>query len=1632
MQVKNVILKKFIVFVIVFTLIFADFAPIASNISFATDEKNVDVIAYFSTDTVEKQESIECEIDENSLNINFEVNVAGKGYLKNGILKFEDDLNFKIKDNDKIEVKNNQIKIKEVGTNKTQKITVPVEFERKDSYKQDYFGHGNKITFKGCYVDNEGIEHRIEKELTLKLSWKEKLSSKIDCKVIKNIDYVSDDGETKILQTSLALSGNKDIINLPVKNTEIKVEIPEIQGMQLKQTIVEAERLAYSKGEEDYNVEFSDSNYSVDKNILTINSENTVKDGIIKNSYGQDVYTITYVYTGTKVNDDTVNAKIEAKVNSWSNESENVETVAEYDFVNIGNNLVSYTREDKETQISKGYLMADVNTDNYEINYAKKDVLNVSRAELISNIEIHDKDEYFVGNDEKNYATDVDSSMMSTYKSTEFSRENLLKILGENGKVEILNNTDVKIAEITMDMEANENGSYVVEYSEPISKIKIKISKPVTDGNITILSNKAISNITYDRSLVREFSKLVNTSEGFITYSEDNKQESLGVVDSTIIINSTVSNAVLEISQDELSTVVDNENVNFKIRLNNSEDTSDLYENPVFEVKLPQAITEISIKNIDLFYANNELEIANVETLIDNECIVIRITLNGMQTLYNINKETNGTIISFDLDVHVNEFTENKEDNVLMTYYNASADSYSNEVEWSLLANIENTDNVNGYNELPIKFRAPDGLINGQSSETDLVAEEDTVVEEDEDKKESTESDSNKVTSVKQGPQAGLIEEGADSKFAVMSIAVMNNSKNNYSNFQILGRVPFVGNKDITTGKDLGTTIDTILDTEIKCLNSDINYVVYYSENGEATTDLYDESNGWRTDLFKMGGVKSYLIVLNSDYVLEPNSKLEFEYEYVIPANLSAGDAFYGTYATYYKENNAENYSRSSADKVGYHTSDKASIEAKMELVGDEIEELNEAEYVITLTNNSDVDANELVVDFDLPDQFDIVNIEGDGVSGEIDEGKVKIFVDKLEKNSTKQINAKFNVGTFDTDTMIEFEGSVGGANLDENAELQSSPEFVHKDDIEWKTIEPVTLIYADDEVEFGFCLKNISENEYKNFKIVKNIGSSFDYLDCTIDTNLNVNTEYNKDSHEITHVIDSFEPGEKLYFKYNFKVNYIDNGLAQYMTEINTKFIFSDESNDIVTDNINVICNQPRISVKKLSESMQGTAKKGETLNIIYQIQNLKDSSLNVLTCTPNISKNATINYMSTYFPNIEGEQVGEYKKITNPGMDKLSFIINENEVVCLVLNITINDDSFDYIYNDLKIEASDREIYSDTNYILLESEEENSYKVGGVAYIDENKNQQQESDEEILSGIIVDLYNAETNDKVGSTITDIAGRYQFDNLDKGKYYVNFNYDDTKYLLSSEDNDSMVQNKATVMNVNGNYITDNINVSDKSVANVDLGLVNDNVFDMKLDATVEKMTIQNNSESTEFNSNGSKLAKVDINPELVDGSKVLVEYKITVTNQGYIPGTIDKIVDYMTDGMEFVSSLNSAWYQESDGNVYTRALKDDVINPGESRELTLVLIKNMTAENTGLVHNSFEIVDAINDKGIADIDSTPDNGLDEDDLSSADCIIGVSTGVHMITVFAISGGIVIIVVLIALVVFIIEKRRYV
>ena len=57
-----------------------------------------------------------------------------------------------------------------------------------------------------------------------------------------------------------------------------------------------------------------------------------------------------------------------------------------------------------------------------------------------------------------------------------------------------------------------------------------------------------------------------------------------------------------------------------------------------FEVKLPQAIRDVNVKNIDLFYANGELAVAGVETFLGGDNQIIRVALSGLQSSYNVNK----------------------------------------------------------------------------------------------------------------------------------------------------------------------------------------------------------------------------------------------------------------------------------------------------------------------------------------------------------------------------------------------------------------------------------------------------------------------------------------------------------------------------------------------------------------------------------------------------------------------------------------------------------------------------------------------------------------------------------------------------------------------------------------------------------------------------------------------------------------------------------------------------------------------------------------------------------------------------------------------------------------------------------
>lgn len=289
--------------------------------------------------------------------------------------------------------------------------------------------------------------------------------------------------------------------------------------------------------------------------------------------------------------------------------------------------------------------------------------------------------------------------------------------------------------------------------------------------------------------------------------------------------------------------------------------------------------------------------------------------------------------------------------------------------------------------------------------------------------------------------------------------------------------------------------------------------------------------------------------------------------------------------------------------------------------------------------------------------------------------------------------------------------------------------------------------------------------------------------------------------------------------------------------------------------------------------------------------------------------------------------------------------------------------------------------------------------------------------------------LVNAETGIIVKSLKTDSKGEYNFAGVENGEYLVVFDYDTVKYTVTTYqkngveitiNSDALTTKLEQSGKQRNGAVTDVITVKDSVVGNVDIGFILADTFDLTLEKAITKITVQNAAGTTTDEFDYAKLAQAPIAAKHLSTSTVYVEYKFKVSNIGDISGYAKKIVDYIPEGMTFVSDLNQDWYTGTDGNLYTTALEDVELVNGESRELTLVLEKKMTEENTGIVNNRAEIYEDYNIYGVSDSNSVPaNNAQGENDLGLADAIITVRTGevfvhISVIITTVLLGGIVI------------------
>ena len=156
-------------------------------------------------------------------------------------------------------------------------------------------------------------------------------------------------------------------------------------------------------------------------------------------------------------------------------------------------------------------------------------------------------------------------------------------------------------------------------------------------------------------------------------------------------------------------------------------------------------------------------------------------------------------------------------------------------------------------------------------------------------------------------------------------------------------------------------------------------------------------------------------------------------------------------------------------------------------------------------------------------------------------------------------------------------------------------------------------------------------------------------------------------------------------------------------------------------------------------------------------------------------------------------------------------------------------------------------------------------------------------------------------------------------------------------------------------------------------------------------------------------------VVKVEVNKKRLKNTVVKFRYSIRVKNEGEIEGYAKEISDYIPSGLKFNKADNPDWV-EKDGKIVTTKLKDTLLKPGETAEVTVLLTWINGEENMKVMTNTAEISEDYNKYHTPDRDSTPNNRKKgEDDQDDAPVTVTTVSGSAPVYIGIATAGIAII-----------------
>ena len=876
---KERILKTLLVILLLITMTMANFillgvncytyAVEAINENRATNNKNVEFMSYFKNGNGDILTKHDVNMNANDLKLYFKVIVKKEGYFNGSVEVLNS--NFKLvngnSNNEIAKIDGNKVFLNQINAGEEKEIEIGIDILKDDKYQIDMLSKEFDVNLDGIYRDSKqkDISVKANRKVSLNLSnpYKDMQDSPVllEQKVITNKVF----GKNRMVQMEIDC-GLKDNL-YPVKNLNLEINVPKVNNKNPEK--VEVINISGEK------IENNQITYDEINGKVVFDIKNDIQEGKVNwKKEGLDKFIITYVFSGEELlEEQQVNTKAtyslyDANNSKYSMEIEKTVLADEIDAV------VQINVSNREKEIYKGKIYAGIDRE-----FVENIKVQVNAQGIATKIEV-----------EENFGN---NKLQIKSKGIGVKKQELIDILGQEGKIIIKNkNTKEVIGEINNSSQENEKGNIIVILPENIEEVIYEISKPEKIGVLNINKVNVIKKT--EKNVSKNVKEIVSEVSGKYFINEiENVVESKK--DVCKLLESETS-ARIEINKEELSTMVENKNVEIRAVLETSSEKNDLYKNPVIKIALPEKISEVKLNSVKLLN-EEELKIKNAKL----NGKVIEIELQNEQTKYK-SEMIEGTTVIISVDLKLDKKEKDSIEKIELTYNNEKVNEY------------KNNSNV-GKEKIDIKIVSFAGLI----TTNDIPEYGITTV--------------NDI-----GNKNAKLQIGEAAKKATMKAQVINNEGKEVENVQIIGTYP---TKDSLNENNISTLV-----SEIRVLGIQQERVkIYYTTNENADKQIDKVENRWKSIIESKADVKKYLIVIDK---LANGEEIKFEYDMAIPSNLEYNKVGKQGYSIYYTVQGTETEQVKENGLLTLETGVGPVVEAQLKATigGEEAVKVKEGEYI--------------------------------------------------------------------------------------------------------------------------------------------------------------------------------------------------------------------------------------------------------------------------------------------------------------------------------------------------------------------------------------------------------------------------------------------------------------------------------------------------------------------------------------------------------------------------------------------------------------------------------------------------------------------------------------------------------------